>query len=188
MSPSPFSRATTTPLPSEEELIASDIENFRNSPWGDGIADRLRTGRLENLELTLSPEKPYYFYAYGLNEDGTVTSDHIAKIEITVPPRPEIVIAELELQPVDDGRVTLNYSITHPAQGAEIQITPREEWVHDFSVSAQTISFTVDSNADAEPGSEPRRPSSPSATPKPTTRRSSSASRPPKRRRHSLSS
>ena len=58
---------------------------------------------------------------------------------------------------MDGGRVTLNYSITHPAQGAEIQITPREEWVHDFSVSAQTIAFTVDSNADAEPGSEPRQ-------------------------------
>lgn len=141
---------------SEEELIASDIEHFRNSPWGDGIADHLRTGKMDNYELTLTPETPYYFYAYGLNEDGTVTSEHIHKIEITVPPRPEIVVQEVGLLPVGGGPVTLTYSVAHPSDGAEIQISPREEWVHSFVVTAETIAFTADSNAGAEPGSEPR--------------------------------
>ncbi|MFR2061827.1 MAG: hypothetical protein ACLS37_08225 [Alistipes sp.] len=39
----------------------ADRQRHRELPQltlGDGIADRLRTGRLENLELTLSPEKP----------------------------------------------------------------------------------------------------------------------------------
>lgn len=141
---------------SEEELIARDIENFRNSPWGSGIADHLRTGKMERYELSLTPETPYYFYAYGLNEDGTVTSTHIHKIEITVPPRPEIVVQDMELQPVAGGPVVLTYTITHPAEDAEIGISPRGEWVHSFAITAETIAFTIDPNSDAEPGGEPR--------------------------------
>lgn len=140
----------------EEDLIANDIENFRNSPWGSGIADHLRTGKLENYEIPLVPEAPYYFYAYGLNEDGTVTSAHIHKIVITVPPRPEIIVQDVELQPVAGGPVVLTYTINHPAEDAEIGISPRGEWVHSFAVTAETIAFTVDPNSDAEPGSEPR--------------------------------
>lgn len=141
---------------SEEELIANDIENFRNSPWGSGIADHLRTGKLERHELTLKPETPYYFYAYGLEADGTLTSTHIHKLEITVPPRPEILVQEPGLQPAEGSRVTLSYSVSRPTEGCEIQIAPRGEWVHDFTVTADAISFTVDSNADAKPGGEPR--------------------------------
>ncbi len=67
------------------------IDHYVNSylPWveeelGYGIESLLRRGALENYDIgALTPEKEYYFAAFGMNEDLTVTSPEIFKMPFT---------------------------------------------------------------------------------------------------------
>lgn len=72
---------------SDEAIFADNLEYFYE--WGpmfgatsneESIAIFLRRGTLENYDITLdSPSSDYYFYAYGMNSDGTITSPRIFK-------------------------------------------------------------------------------------------------------------
>ena len=150
----------------DQALIAADIEEFRKPDWMGNpgeIAKHLITGSREDESFSLYAAGDYYTYAYGLKDDGTVTSE-LFKEPFTVPESPKISLssdypayAPLEV-PIEGGTYEIGYTIENPLDGAELTVEPAwgVEWVHDFVVSADKITFTVDSNAAAEPGGEPR--------------------------------
>lgn len=73
---------------SDEEVFQSNMDYFVE--WGmafgaeteaEAIEMFLRKGAMKDYEITVSmPETDYYFYAYGMNSDGTITSESITKI------------------------------------------------------------------------------------------------------------
>lgn len=85
-------------LGSEEDVFEYNLSYF--TEWGmmfgaetpeEALKLFLRRGPMENYDITLDrPEENYYFYAYGLDEDGTVTSPKIYKEEFrTTIPEPQ---------------------------------------------------------------------------------------------------
>lgn len=73
---------------SDEELFEYDYNYFLE--WGpafgaqtpeESVAMFLRTGNMEEYDIQLDkPQSDYYFYAYGMNVDGTVTSPQVYKV------------------------------------------------------------------------------------------------------------
>lgn len=88
---------------SEEALIEDNFTYF--TEWGEAFGATtpeealkmfLRRGPMGNYEIQLDrPEEDYYFYAYGLNADGTVTSSKIYKKDFrtTIPEAQECTFA-----------------------------------------------------------------------------------------------
>ncbi len=71
-----------------EALAEADYQYFIE--WGEALGYTpeesieafLRKGNLENYDIALpTPEKDYVIYAYGMNDDGTVTSPSLYKVE-----------------------------------------------------------------------------------------------------------
>lgn len=104
-----------------------------------------------------------YVYALGINADGTVTSPLFKKI-VTIPAAPTITTTPeysyynpLQI-PVQGGTFDVTYVVENPVEGGEVTCIPPfgVEWVHDCVVSDGKVTFTVDSNEAATPGSDPR--------------------------------
>lgn len=96
-----------------EEFFAQDINYFIE--WGMAFGDEstteeeaismfLRTGAMENYEITLDkPMSEYVFYAYGLNPDGTVTSQVFKKEFTTTEPEAQDCTFDFLVRPSLDG-------------------------------------------------------------------------------------
>ena len=143
--------------PTDDDLIAADIEEFTADTWfGPGtIKENLVSGVKENSWPLYSSTPKIYVYAYGLNEDGTVTGP-VVKKEISTPARPVIVIEEQVTVPADGGVIKVRYSINNPIEGASLTVNqPFEDWIHVGQVTDSEIMLTVDSY-NAAPGSRNR--------------------------------
>ena len=146
-------------LGSDQALIARDVENFLEPDWlgnpGE-IAKHLITGEKEDF-FNLYSTAPQYIYAYGMTADGTATSP-VVFLEVSAPERPVVNASDLGTLPVEGGTFEVSYTIDH--RGAQelptIETAWGLEWAHDFTVTAEKITFVVDSNAAAEPDSAPR--------------------------------
>lgn len=141
---------------SDEELLSSSLEYLTESD--------LITGDLMDKYIYSYMTGDLYVYAFGVTADKTVTSP-LYKVKVNIPAPPTITISPeysysspLEV-PVEGGTFEINYTVDNPVEGGEVTCVPAfgVEWIHDFVVSDGKITFTVDSNASAEPGSDPRR-------------------------------
>lgn len=143
----------------DEALVAAEVERFLTPQWGSNgtIAEHLLTGDQED-SFTVAKSGEYVIFAYGLTEDGELTS-RVFPCVVTVDKRPEITVDPLELTiPVEGGTFEVSYTIENPVEGQTITVEPAVEltWAHDFEVLENRIRFAVDSYADGEPDSAPR--------------------------------
>lgn len=143
----------------DEALVAAEVERFLTAQWGSAgtIAEHLLTGDQEDC-FTVAMSGEYVIFAYGLTEDGELTS-RVFPCFVTVGKRPEITVDPLELTiPVEGGTYEVSYTIENPIEGQAITVEPAFEltWAHDFEVLEDRIRFVVDSYADGEPDGAPR--------------------------------
>ncbi len=146
----------------DHALIEDDIKRFRQEDWYGNvgqISDHLVSG-VQDDTFFISDSEPYYIIAYGLTADGTITSTTITKVEIIGLPRP-VLTADWDnsrILPLEGGIFEVHYALENPIPGAEVTINPprNTEWVHDFMIGENTITFTVDKNTTSEPGDAPR--------------------------------
>ena len=141
----------------DEDLITTEVDYVKNG-WTDLI-----TGELPNRFFWTWKAGDMYVYALGINADGTVTSPLFKKI-VTIPAAPTITTTPeysyynpLQI-PVQGGTFDVTYVVENPVEGGEVTCIPPfgVEWVHDCVVSDGKVTFTVDSNEAATPGSDPR--------------------------------
>lgn len=96
---------------SEQEVFDTNMDYFIE--WGmafgaaseeEAVRSFLRQGSMTDYEITVSkPETDYYFYAYGMNADGTITSDGITKVEFrTTSPEEEDCTFDFAVRPSYD--------------------------------------------------------------------------------------
>ena len=154
---------------SDENVIAADIEYFQAEDWfgvpGE-IADYLYSGSQANCyEYLTSADTDYYIYAYGLNADGTVTSDGITKVLIHSNAKPELVILDWDNEtviPIEGGTYKVSYELKNPIEGRELTANAGyqcSDWVTDVSVDMEEciIEFTVLPSTDVAPSYETTR-------------------------------
>ena len=146
-------------LGSDEAVIAADIEAFKRPDWSGNpgsVEKNLKKGETEEFWSFINT-KTQVVYAYGLNADETATSK-IYKLEVTPLPKPVINFDQPAEVTVEGGRVTVKYSVENPIEGEKIEITqPQVDWIRDITFTDTEITFTVDPNTDAAPGSDPRK-------------------------------
>ncbi len=160
-------------IPSDKEatFIVDYIYAETYTTDEDVIADELKwlteydleTGDLMDEYFYTYRSGDVYIYALGVNADKTVTSALFKKL-VNIPPAPVLSTDPdysysnpLEV-PVEGGTFEVSYSIENPVENGEVTCIPPfgVEWVHDCIVSDGKLTFTVDSNAAAAPGSDPR--------------------------------
>ena len=101
-------KSTYESFESEEERFESDYNYFLE--WGpafgattpeEAVGLFLRTGNMEEYDIQLDqPQQDYYFYAYGMNLDGTITSPHIFKVPFrTTEPEQQECTFEFSVRP-----------------------------------------------------------------------------------------
>lgn len=138
---------------SDQAVIDSDVEYVKENP------SRLRKGSIDKEEFSLIYQGvPYVVYAFGVTEEGKVTSKELFKQTFNAPERPSVSFGDVALIPADGGKVTVSYTVTNPIAGKTITATAGYgvDWIHDINVTDTEISFVADANSAAEPGSDPR--------------------------------
>lgn len=138
---------------SDQAVIDSDVEYVKENP------SRLRKGSIDKEEFSLIYQGvPYVVYAFGVTEEGKVTSKELFKQTFNAPERPSVSFGEVALIPAEGGKVTVSYTVDNPIAGKTITATAGYgvDWIHDINVTDTEISFVADANSAAEPGSDPR--------------------------------
>lgn len=139
---------------SEQAVIDSDVEYVKANPT------RIRHNAFEKEEFSLIYQgASYVVYAFGLTEEGKVTSKGLTKITFDAPQRPSVTLGSIDLVPVEGGKVTVSYTVENPIEGASLTADAGYgiDWIHDIQVSDKEIAFVVDANTAAEPESDPRK-------------------------------
>lgn len=154
-----ISKSEYDDLGGDQALVASDIEAFLKPDWlgNPGRIDQYLTSGDKEDFFSIFSSAPQYVYAYGLTADGTATTP-VVKTEITPPERPQINASNPDTLPLEGGIVEVTYTIDHPVGDRlpTIETAWGLEWAHDFTVTPAKITFVLDPNTAAEPGSEPR--------------------------------
>lgn len=146
----------------DRAVIDADIKRFQEEDWSGNvgkISDHLVQGVQEDL-FHISDTEPYYIMAYGLNEDGTVTTSTITKVEVTGLPCP-VITADWDnnrILPLAGGTFEVNFTIENPLPQEKVSVNPpyNTPWLHDITIGDGVISFVVDENNTSEPGASPR--------------------------------
>lgn len=104
--------------PDDDALIANDMDYFKEwgSVFGSDWTTFLRRGNMENYDITIDkPDTDYMFYAYGLNEDGSVTSPQVYRAEFHTPlPEAQECTFQFNYRPgINFGRVNVYPSDIH---------------------------------------------------------------------------
>lgn len=141
----------------DAELIRKNIATWTD-PWNyDSILNHLTSGVKTDHKLSLSRQNTdYYIIAYGLNEDGTVTSKAISKVAIRSLGKPSISFAggwdPWNTFPKKGGHYDVTVQITNPT---DTDVLKAENKSPDFisnvtvkkvSQTEYTVSFDIAAN------------------------------------------
>lgn len=142
-------------------IIQADIDYFLEESWyGPGtIEENLYTGSESDCyEYLYNADTDYYIYAYGLNADGTVTTDGITKVLVHTTPKPVLTVEwdNSTVIPVEGGSYEVPFTITNPIEGETLTANATyacTDWVTDVSVDEEkgVIKFTVLPSTDVTP-------------------------------------
>lgn len=141
---------------SEADIIADDIKRFTAEDWwgepGTIEENLLKGAQTEYYEYLNYAETDYYIIAYGLDADGTVTTDAMTKYEFRTPAKARIIIDwdNETILPVEGGDYEATFEIQNPVDGATLTVSAGyycSDWVQNVRIEGDKIKFTVSSSA-----------------------------------------